>query len=132
MKPFTPELSARMAVCACVYCIESGDDLGPLRFRFGGVDWVGVDGRLTGHFFFIAILDFVGVVKKKFPILGTTTHTSNPKAMSTRERRRVRIHIHHSADSSRVKGRIGSSSRREKSVGAHLLSLMHQRKASPT
>lgn len=52
MKPFTPELSARMAVCACVYCIESGDDLGPLRFRFGGVDWVGVDGRLTGHFFF--------------------------------------------------------------------------------
>ena len=41
-----------MAVCACVYCIESGDDLGPLRFRFGGVDWVGVDGRLTGPFFF--------------------------------------------------------------------------------
>jgi hypothetical protein len=25
-------------------------------------------------------------VKKKFPILGTTTHTSNPKAMSTREK----------------------------------------------
>jgi hypothetical protein len=36
-----------------MYCIESGDDLGPLRLRFGGVDWVCVDGRLTGPFFFL-------------------------------------------------------------------------------
>ena len=48
---FTLELSARMAVHACVYCIESGDDLGPFRFDLGRVDWVVVDGRLTGPFF---------------------------------------------------------------------------------
>ncbi len=52
---FTLELSARMAVRARVHCIESGDDLGPFRIGFGRVEWVGVDGRLTGPFFFIAV-----------------------------------------------------------------------------
>jgi hypothetical protein len=103
-----------------MYCIESGDDLGPLRLRFGGVDWVGVDGRLTGPFFFfsIAILDFVGVVKKKFPILGTTTHTSNlePEGHEhTRERRRARIHIYSLScgqfESKRLLGHRGSAHR---------------------
>lgn len=52
---FTLELSARMAVRFRVHCIESGDDLGPFCVGFGRVDWVGVDGRLTGPFFFIAV-----------------------------------------------------------------------------
>jgi hypothetical protein len=37
--------------CNSLCCIESGDDLGPFCFDFGLVDWVGVDGRLTGVFF---------------------------------------------------------------------------------
>jgi len=49
---FTLELSARMAVRFRAHCIESGDDLGPFCVGFGRVDWVGVDGRLTGPFFF--------------------------------------------------------------------------------
>jgi len=35
-----------------VRCIESGDDLVPFCVDFGRVDWVGVDGRLTGPLFF--------------------------------------------------------------------------------
>jgi hypothetical protein len=50
--PFTLELSERMALRARALCIGSGDDLGPFRIGFGRVDWVGVDGRLTGPFFF--------------------------------------------------------------------------------
>lgn len=38
--------------CASGSCIESGDDLSLLRIGFGRLDWVGVDGRLTGPFFF--------------------------------------------------------------------------------
>ena len=48
---FPLELSARMAVRAFVHCIERCDDLGPFCVGFGRVDWVGVDGRLTGYFF---------------------------------------------------------------------------------
>ena len=53
---FTLELSARMAVRFRAHCIESGDDLGPFCVGFGRVDWVGVDGRLTGPFFHCALL----------------------------------------------------------------------------
>jgi hypothetical protein len=48
---FTLKLSVRMAVRFRAHCIESGDDLGPFCVGFGRVDWVGVDGRLTGTFF---------------------------------------------------------------------------------
>jgi hypothetical protein len=53
---FILELSARMAVRFRAHCIESGDDLGPFCVGFGRVDWVGVDGRLTGPVFFIAVI----------------------------------------------------------------------------
>ena len=53
---FPLELSARMAVLRKRYCIESGDDLGPFCVGFGCVDWVGVDGRLTGPFFHCGLL----------------------------------------------------------------------------
>jgi len=53
---FTLELSARMAVRFRAHCIESGDDLGPFCVGFGRVDWVGVDGRLTGPFFHCGLL----------------------------------------------------------------------------
>jgi hypothetical protein len=62
----TLELSERMAVRARTYCIERGDDLGPFCVGFGRVDWVGVDGRLTGPFFFIAVIGSSKDVKKKF------------------------------------------------------------------
>ena len=35
-----------------VQCIGSGDDLDPFLVGFGRWDWVGVDGCLTGIFFF--------------------------------------------------------------------------------
>jgi len=34
-------------ICASICCIESSNDLGPFRFDFGLVDWVGVDGRAS-------------------------------------------------------------------------------------
>lgn len=39
-------------ICSRICCIESSNDLGPLRYDFCLVVWVGVDGRLTGAFFF--------------------------------------------------------------------------------
>jgi hypothetical protein len=63
---FTLELSARMAVLRKLHCMESGDDLGPVCVGFGRADWVGVDGRLTGPFFFIAVIGSSKDVKKKF------------------------------------------------------------------
>jgi hypothetical protein len=48
-----------MAVRACVYCIESGDDLGPFHTGSPWGLWMGVDGRLRDHFF---IADF-GLIK---------------------------------------------------------------------
>ena len=39
-----------------VCCRESGDDLGPVWFCFGILDWVGVDGRLIGSLFFSSSL----------------------------------------------------------------------------
>jgi hypothetical protein len=39
-------------VCASICCIESGDDLDPFSAGFGRGVWVGVDGSLTGAYFF--------------------------------------------------------------------------------
>ena len=79
---FTLELSARMAVRFRAHCIESGDDLGPFCVGFGRVDWVGVDGRLTGPFFFIAVFGWSKDVKKKFSTslsnYGLLSNTSEP------------------------------------------------------
>jgi hypothetical protein len=37
-------------------CIGSGDDLAPFRAGFGRANWVGADGRLTGHLSFHCML----------------------------------------------------------------------------
>jgi hypothetical protein len=63
---FTLELSARMAVRACAFCIESGDDLGPFFIGFGRVNWVGGDGSLMGPFFHCGLGLFKDVKKKNF------------------------------------------------------------------
>jgi hypothetical protein len=45
-----------MATILSGRCIGSGDDLGPFRVAFGRMNWVGVDGRLTGPLFSLRIL----------------------------------------------------------------------------
>jgi hypothetical protein len=69
VKPYILELSAKMAVAGSSGdCIESGDDLDPVLWSaFGRTGWVGVDGRLTGTFFFLFIANLAErlVVKKR-------------------------------------------------------------------
>lgn len=88
MKPFCirtvrKDGGTRASVC----CIECGDDLDPLLACFGRGVWVGVDGRLTGPFFFIALLGLSGDVKK---ILHTQPQIflHRPSALQTRCRNR--------------------------------------------
>ena len=82
---FTLELSARMAVRACAFCIESGDDLGPFCIGFGRVNWVGGDGSLMGPFFHCGLGLFKDVKKKNFqPSFRNTTLPTTSRRLNSK------------------------------------------------